>query len=63
MRWQSGDFDKNGEFGENSASVVYSTTKIVCTLLSISAIQNMTHFIYFHSGHFDHGVFYELTIA
>ena len=57
MRWQICDFDKNGEFGENSASVVYSTAKIVCTLLSLFAIQNMTHFIYFHSGHFDHGVF------
>ena len=36
---------------------------IISTIISLSAVQNMSHFIYFHSCHSHQRVYYELTMA
>ena len=43
--------------------VVHSTARIMFTFKSLSAVQNMIHFIYFNSCHIHHRAYYELTMA
>ena len=45
------------------AVVVHSTARIMSTFMSLSAVQNMIHFMYFNSSHVHHRVYYELTMA
>ena len=44
--------------------VVHFAARIMFTFISLSAVQNMIHFIYFNTCHFHHDrVYYELTMA
>ena len=40
----------------------YSTARIISTFI-LSEVQHMIHFTYYHSCHFDHRLYYELTMA
>ena len=44
-------------------SGTFSTTRIISTIISLSAVHNMSHFIYFHSCHSPHREYYDLTMA
>ena len=44
-------------------SGTFSTTRIISTSISLSAVHNMSHFIYFHSRHSPHREYYDLTMA
>ena len=43
--------------------VVHSTARIMFTFMSLSAVQNMIHLIYFNSCHIHHRAYYKRTMA
>ena len=45
-----------------SEALMGAPDEIISNFISLSAAQNVSHFIYFHSCHFHHRVYYKLTM-